>query len=170
MQKQTYQWRLFQDTSETVVRYCSHCGNKVVFTDSGKRRNNANGKNLYEYAIYKCERDHTWNRMLNTYKASAGTEDIPLHQESIIGCGNEDIRLSQHIAAGIDEIEIVLEEVTGVWRLDKLLGDRIPDASRSVICKMIQTGAVKVDGGIAKQSLHVRKDQVITILPGSVPG
>ncbi len=165
MQKQTYQWRLFNDTNNAVVRYCSHCGNKVVFTDSGKRRHNANGKNLYEYAIYKCEQDHTWNRMLKTYKASAETEAIPLDKESVIGCGNEDIELSYHIAAGIDQIEIVLEEVTGEWRLDKLLGDKISDTSRSVICNMIETGAIRVDGKIVKQSLRVKQHQVITILP-----
>ena len=77
MQKQTYQWRLYGDTNDTVVKYCSHCGSKVVFTDSGKRRRNANGKNLYEYAIYKCERDHTWNRVLKTYKASTETKAVP---------------------------------------------------------------------------------------------
>lgn len=170
MQKQTYQWRLFLDTNDAVVRYCSHCGNKVVFTDSGKRRQNANGKNLYEYAIYKCEREHTWNRTLRTYKASTETEAVPLFKERFIGCGNEDIEMSIQIAAGIDEIEIVLEEVTGDWRLDKLLGDKIPDISRNVIRNMIETGAIRVDGRIVRQSLRVKTHQVITILPGSVSG
>jgi RNA-binding protein YlmH len=103
--------------------------------------------------------------MLKTYKASAETEAIPLDKESVIGCGNEDIELSYHIAAGIDQIEIVLEEVTGEWRLDKLLGDKISDTSRSVICNMIETGAIRVDGKIVKQSLRVKQHQVITILP-----
>jgi hypothetical protein len=170
MKKQTYQWRLFDDANDAVVRYCSHCGNKVVFTDSGKRRCNANGKTLYEYAIYKCEMDHTWNKALRKYKASTTEAEADLPDKAIIiGCRNEDIELSRHIAAGIDEIEIVLEEVTGEWRLDKLLGEKMPDTSRSTICKMIETGIVRVDGRIVKQSLNVRKNQVITILPGAYP-
>jgi len=166
MQKQTYQWRLYGDTNDIVVKYCSHCGSKVVFTDSGKRRRNANGKNLYEYAIYKCERDHTWNRVLKTYKASTETKAVPQEKAIVIGCGNEDIELLHHFTAGIAEIEIVLEEVTGEWRLDKLLGAKIPDVSRSAIRKMIETGLIRVDGKVVKQSLQLRKSQVITILPG----
>ncbi len=147
-------------TSEPVERYCSHCGSKVTFTDSGKRRVNANGKNLYEYAIYKCERDHTWNKILKTNEAVA---EVPQYQDSLLGCRNEDIELSRLIKEGTHEIEIILEEVIGKWRLDKLLGDKIPDTSRSVICKMIDNGAIRVDRRIVKQNLRLKKHQVITI-------
>lgn len=44
---------------ETIERYCHNCGKKVLFTDSLKRRQNANGKNLYNYAIFKCSNGHT---------------------------------------------------------------------------------------------------------------
>ena len=50
--------------------------------------------------------------------------------------------------------------------MDKLLGAKIPDVSRSAIRKMIETGLIRVDGKVVKQSLQLRKSQVITILPG----
>ncbi|NLO40310.1 MAG: hypothetical protein GX115_12685 [Ruminiclostridium sp.] len=162
MQKQTYQWRLFNMTTEPVERYCSHCGSKVTFTDSGKRRVNANGKNLYEYAIYKCERDHTWNK---TLKMNEGSTEFAVYQESILGCSNENIELLHFIEEGMDEIEIFLEEVIGKWRLDKLLGEKIPDTSRNVICKMIDNGAIRVDGRTVRQNMRLKKHQVITIFP-----
>jgi hypothetical protein len=43
--------------------------------DSGKIRQNANGKNIYTYAIYKCGKDHTWNRKLTTLKVTAMNSD-----------------------------------------------------------------------------------------------
>ncbi len=165
MHKKTYRWSLFKDTNGPVERYCSHCGKKTLFTDSGKTRHNANGKNLYEYAIYKCERDHTWNRMLRIFKAAGPIEAITIQSECTIGCGNDDSIILMD--PGVDEIEIILEEVTGKWRLDKLLSEKIADVSRNAICKMIEAGAVRVDGMVVKQNTNLKKSQVITILPGS---
>ncbi len=51
------------------LRYCSRCKTKVQFTDSGKIRQNANGKNIFVYAIYKCGKDHTWNKKMGVRKA-----------------------------------------------------------------------------------------------------
>jgi len=53
-----------------IIRYCSRCKTNVPFFDSKKTRTNANGKNLFIYAIYKCEKDHTWNRKIRMKKAS----------------------------------------------------------------------------------------------------
>lgn len=144
----------------TVERYCSQCGKKAAFSDSGKTRCNANGKNLYEYAIYKCERDHTWNRLIRIYKPSESEEAL-LPAESVFVCGSvESIVLAE---AGSDEIEIILEEVTGKWRLDKLLGDRIADVSRNAICRMIEAGTIRVDGMPVKHNLILKTNQVIAI-------
>lgn len=62
--------------SSVVIRYCPRCGRKVEFHDSGKRRQNANGRNIYKYAIFKCARDHTWNRFIGRLKASVGNGDV----------------------------------------------------------------------------------------------
>lgn len=165
MHIRTYRWSLFGDTNEPIERYCSHCGKKTLFSDSGKIRHNANGKNVFEYAIYKCERDHTWNRMLRTFKAAGPVDVVSVQSESIIGCGNDDNIMLMD--PGADEINIILEEVTGKWRLDKLLSERITDVSRNTICKMIETGAIRVDGMLVKPNMNLKKLQVITILPGS---
>lgn len=53
----------------TIERHCHNCGRKVKFHDSMIRRHNANGKNIYQFAIYKCEKGHTWNKKLNIYKS-----------------------------------------------------------------------------------------------------
>ncbi|GIP41425.1 hypothetical protein J31TS4_47050 [Paenibacillus sp. J31TS4] len=52
-------------------RYCPSCGAMTGFADTGIRRHNANGKTIYRYAIYKCRREHTWNRKLAVYKAGS---------------------------------------------------------------------------------------------------
>lgn len=163
MQKKTYRWRLFKDTNSAVERYCSHCGKKAFFSDTGKTRQNANGKNLYEYAIYKCEKDHTWNRLIRTYKAAEQAETFSAQEEGIFLCESSDnIVLAE---AGSDEIEIILEEVTGKWRIDKLLSEKITDISRNAVCKMIEAGVILVDGMVVKHNLNLKKHQVITILP-----
>ncbi|HPL54232.1 MAG TPA: hypothetical protein PLW11_08900 [Bacillota bacterium] len=67
--KRTHHWKLTNVSDDnTTMRHCHNCGRKVIFVDSGKRRRNANGKNIYEYAIYKCKKGHTWNRLLGITK------------------------------------------------------------------------------------------------------
>lgn len=94
-----------------------------------------------------------------------GSTEFAVYQESILGCSNENIELLHFIEEGMDEIEIFLEEVIGKWRLDKLLGEKIPDTSRNVICKMIDNGAIRVDGRTVRQNMRLKKHQVITIFP-----
>ena len=70
MRKICFTWHLIQEDSKIkIARYCPQCRKIVPFTDSFKRRRNNNGKNVHEFAIYKCEKDHTWNRKHATYKA-----------------------------------------------------------------------------------------------------
>ena len=47
-----------------IRRYCPGCGRVVSFHDSGKIRRNANGKTIHAFAIFKCSKDHIWNRRL----------------------------------------------------------------------------------------------------------
>ena len=50
-------------------RYCKNCRRTTLFTDTNIRRHNANGKNIYRFAIYKCPKNHTWNQKLHIYKS-----------------------------------------------------------------------------------------------------
>jgi hypothetical protein len=71
-----------------INRYCANCGKVVPFTDSGKVRRNANGKNIHIYAIYKCPKDHTWNKKIAEESAAAVAErERECERES--ECGHE---------------------------------------------------------------------------------
>ena len=167
MAKKTYRWILKDPANKgSIMRYCRNCGRKVVFKDSKKRRRNANGKSIYEYAIYKCEREHTWNVLLNTYKSSDGIEHY-VTKDDAETCSYEFLNLSELKEEGVEEIDIILEEVSGKWRLDKLLGDRIQDLSRRKVCELISSECILLDGQTAKQDSFLRKHQKITILLGN---
>jgi hypothetical protein len=63
-------WNVHAENNAWIVeKWCPNCKKKTEFRDSGKRRQNANGKNIFEYAIYKCKKGHTWNLKLRKYKA-----------------------------------------------------------------------------------------------------
>ncbi len=165
MSKMTYKW-ILNDTSNdsSVVRYCHNCGRKMSFRDTKKRRRNVNGKTIFEYAIYKCEKDHTWNLLVNTYKAVKNMELPQLEDRIPEMCNLDIISLKEHINQGIREIVIFLEEVTGKWRIDKLLGDRIQDVSRTKVCELIRQGRVLLDGKDVKPDVILKKQQTITII------
>lgn len=161
----TYQWKLIGVTNDSSVeRYCHNCGRKVVFKDSRKRRRNANGKTIYEYAIYKCDKDHTWNSLINTYKTLNETESLQLNDNVTETYSYDTLNLMVLREEGINEIVIVLEEVIGKWRIDKLLGDRIRDLSRTKISEIIHNHKVLLDGKVVKKDSLLKKQQVIAIL------
>jgi hypothetical protein len=55
MNTEILKWSLtLKNPKNTFEKYCPNCGKKVLFVDSLMRRRNANGKDIYEYAIYKC--------------------------------------------------------------------------------------------------------------------
>jgi hypothetical protein len=164
MSKMIYHWILNDPNGSTVMRYCPHCGRKTVFIDSHKRRRNANGKTIFEYGIYKCERNHTWNRWVNTYRAGEDTKFPKLKEQSFEMSRVDEIQFMELINEGIEEIDIFLEEVIGKWRMDKLLGDRIRDVSRTKLCEMICQGRVLLDGKKVKQNVFLKRRQKITII------
>lgn len=164
MTRKTYHWVLINTSNEgSVERYCHNCGRKVIFTDSMKRRRNANGKTIHEYAIYKCEKDHTWNLPLSTYKALNDVEHHEVSDSVQKACSYEFLNLMDLRNEEVKEIEIILEEVSGRWRTDKLLGDRIRDLSRSKVCELIRLEKILLDGKAVKQDSLLKKQQIITI-------
>lgn len=158
-----FTWELYPDKEElSTVRYCTNCNKKVPFYDSLKRRHNANGKDIYEYAIYKCERGHTWNKLLKTYKAIA--DEIGFVEPAAEKKMKADIISVSHLSEkGVGSISILLQEVEGRWRLDKVLANQIEDVSRAQIEKMILQGTIMVDGEISKPSAVLKSNQRITV-------
>lgn len=70
------------DTS--FVWNCSNCKSKVVFKNSNVKRHNANGKNIYKFAIYKCDKGHTWHKMLDKVDSAEAHLLEYTHMNSII--------------------------------------------------------------------------------------
>jgi len=163
--KKSYKWELYDySDNEFIERYCHNCGKKVIFKNSGKKRHNANGNDIYEYAIYKCPRNHTWNMLLQNYKSNRSTcgkaADDNAEKVSNIDC----LDLFELKKQGIEEIEIILNDVIGKWRLDKLLAEKIPCMSRNEICNFIKDESILIDGYKVKQGVMLKRNNIISIL------
>ena len=158
----TFHWRLSQIAERTVEKHCKMCGKLSVFTDTNVRRHNANGKNIYQYAIYKCEKNHTWNKKLAIYKAFSAhyAEMEDQKEESSIVSTIPIISLAQQ---GIKEIHIVLDDVIGQHRIDKVLANQIEDWSRSQIIKKIVNGSIQLNDQVIKPGTRLSKGGRISI-------
>ena len=162
MKKKVFEWRLHQqENRDQIVKYCPHCNRKVIFTDSQKRRRNANGKNIHEYAIYKCEKAHTWNRKLTQKKSCQIRHPANSQPRISVVPDNELINIPLLKQQGYGVVEIVLVEVKGRWRLDVLLAENIVGMSRSRIKKLMEKQSVAVGNSVRKPGAFVKKDQVI---------
>lgn len=163
MERTCLSWSLYRDNQEeSLERYCHNCGKKTLFKDTLIRRHNANGKNIYQYAIYKCQMDHTWNKKLDIYKARTQSEETMVEKEEKVS-SLETIEIRNFVQKEMKEVVIYLEVVEGKWRLDKLLSKQISDLSRTEIVKWIKEGKVLVNGGTAKPSVYVQSHQHICI-------
>ena len=132
-------WRLAPETEESVTKYCPQCGRKVSFVDYSKRRHNANGKNIYQFAIYKCANDHTWNKKSDIYKAKPFS---PVNNSEKEFCSEsaEDppISIGKLRKQEIHTLSICIQSVKSPLRLDRALSSKIKDVSRSQIQKLIK--------------------------------
>lgn len=138
-----------------VERYCSGCKQKVIFKDSLVRRNNANGKKIYQYAIYKCEKGHTWNKMLNHLDASTANK---------INYETREQHQYKSSEAGIvfDKIESKIIEIQSEgkkMRLDKLL-HKLSDKTRREVNDLIK-GYVYVNDHQVDGKYKVKNGDVI---------
>jgi len=162
MLNSTFRWKLSQLPERTVKKHCKMCGSISVFTDTTVRRHNANGKNIYQYAIFKCEKNHTWNKKLAIYKTFsehvAGMEDQK-GEFSILST----IVISSLAEQGIKIIHIVLDDVAGKHRIDKVLANQIEDWSRSQIIKRIEKGRIQLNDQTIKPSSRLSKGECISI-------
>ncbi|EJR45714.1 hypothetical protein III_00552 [Bacillus mycoides] len=109
------------------------------------RRHNANGKNIYRFAIYKCPKDHTWNQKLHIYKSFTDhVETVDMTQQEQTETSTT-ISITQYKESGIAEITIVLDIVFGSHRIDKVLSTYISDWIRTIIVDKIKNGHIQLN-------------------------
>ena len=164
VEKLYLEWELAAAANPGIRRHCPNCGKTVLFKDSLQKRRNANGKNIYEFAIYKCPSGHTWNRKTASYQPRFYVENPSGDETPQLGEGpNQTLRIAQCLAEGLAEIEISFKTVQGSWRLDKLLALHIADWSRSQIEAHIREGRIRLDRRIVKSKTLVRAGQTVQI-------
>ncbi len=159
MQTNQYQWAVANGCRPTVRRYCPQCGTRTEFRDSGRRRNNANGKNIHCYAIYKCTADHTWNRRLGSHYRP-DVQPPGASEEETLQITGATLTLD---TLQRDPVDIQLAAVDGPVRLDQLLTEQCSGLSRSMAQQWIRQGRVLVDGRPSKASFRPRTGQTVRI-------
>lgn len=146
-------WKLEEENIKEELKYCHNCGKKVNFMDSGIRRQNANGKNIYHFAIYKCPKGHTWNKKLNIFKAYDRLENTP--QQMYQGTNPiKDIVISQIISEAYSQIHIQVYASEKI-RLDKLLATYIKDLSRTQIKRYMEEGYLYINDSVVKKNVFL---------------
>ena len=149
--------------ADTIKRNCKMCGKVTTFTDTTIRRHNANGKNIYQFAIFKCPKNHTWNKKLDIYK-SYPDHVIP---ESLIPTEFERIIESEKYSVqGLKEqpvIEFKVTVVEGSFRLDQALASHIEGVSRTEIIRKIKNGTILLNHEPSKPSQKVNLHDTILI-------
>lgn len=155
-------WSLKERGPNEELRYCHNCGKKVIFIDSLIRRENANGKNISRYAIYKCPQDHTWNKKLADFKSKPDMENIPHNLEKVENC-IEVINLQETIEKGYDKIEIQVICFGAKIRVDKLLSNNIDDLTRSKIERAIRMGVITLNGHETECKTTIKSEASIEI-------
>ncbi|MDT8717819.1 cytoplasmic protein [Clostridium sp. 19966] len=161
--KLSLNWYIYNNEASFEERYCHNCGAKVIFKDSLKRRQNANGKNIFYFAIYKCPKGHTWNKQLDSFKALSGLENMP-EEEKTLKNRYEEVNMKDLISSRTDEVEIFLEKLEVKVRIDKFLSTKLQGLSRGDIVKMITEGSIKVNEKIVKAKSILKEKDVIKIV------
>jgi len=159
--KLTLKWYIYSNEIASEERYCHNCGGKVIFQDSLKRRQNANGKNIFYFAIYKCPKGHSWNKSIDKFKAISGLVNQPeehAHQQSEY----EKLNIRRLKEEGIEEIEILLEVMEDSTRIDKFLSYKIADLSRGDVMELIKNGFIKVNNLEVKANKLLKGKDTIT--------
>ncbi|KAB3531565.1 S4 domain-containing protein [Alkaliphilus serpentinus] len=160
-------WKIYNGTIDRVERYCHNCGKKVIFEDSLKRRQNANGKIIFHFAIYKCPKGHTWNKEIDSFKAVSGLENLDgefLEKASRYS----DLRIHKLKEKNLQEVEIFLEVLQEKVRIDKFLAEKIEDVSRNEISKLLENGSIRVNGEAVKRKQSINEKDLILIKIGEI--
>ncbi|WP_251460047.1 S4 domain-containing protein [Weizmannia agrestimuris] len=162
----TYNWSVHNgEKVETVVKYCPNCGKVVNFYDTLMRRHNSNGKNIYKFTIFKCEKNHTWNRKEKIFKSydpklEIKNRDFPNEAPQN---DNEKINLVTHLKNGFNKICININYLDEPVRIDKVLGNQLIDISRNQICSLIKEGKILLNKNTIKNHTAVKEKDTIEI-------
>jgi len=156
-------WYIYNSEITGEIRYCHNCGSKVEFKDSLKRRQNANGKNIFYFSIYKCPKGHTWNKTIDTFKTVSGLENT-YEEVSYIESKYDMLNITLLKKDGIKEIEISLVKLDMKVRLDKFLSSKISDISRSEIVKLIELGFIQINKKLVKSNANLKEADTILLL------
>lgn len=150
--------------ADTIRRHCKMCKKVTVFSDTTIRRHNANGKYIYQFAIFKCPKNHTWNMKLDIYK-SFSDHVIP---ENLIPTEFETfMEPARYSIQGLKEqpaIEFKVTVVEGSFRLDQALASHIEGLSRTEISRKIKNGTILLNNEKTKPSQKVSLHDTILIL------
>lgn len=164
-----HNWEVLKEQKNpTEIKHCKMCGKNSTFTDTNIRRHNSNGKYVYRFAIYKCEKNHTWNKKLDIYKAHRKHEKVHgkefLNEESNM----LEIPINLYVEEGISEIQIIIKKISGTHRIDALLSSKILEWSRTTISEKIREGFILVNEKTVKPSAKLlQNDKIIIILKSS---
>ncbi|MFJ8261021.1 S4 domain-containing protein [Rummeliibacillus sp. NPDC094406] len=159
----TFHWKLSQIPERAVKKHCKMCGKLSVFTDTNVRRHNANGKSIYKFAIYKCEKNHTWNKKLAIYKTFSEHVAEIEEQKEESSIMSAILPITSLAEQGVKVIHIVLDDVIGKHRIDKVLANQIEDWSRSQIIEKIEKGTIQLNEQVIKPSSRLSKGERISI-------
>ena len=159
-----HNWEILKkQTIRREVKHCKMCGKNSLFTDTNIRRHNSNGKHIYRFAIYKCEKNHTWNKKLDIYKTFRRHERVhgrePVNKESTL----TELPVNLYMEKLISEVHVTIKSVEGVYRIDSLLSQQIPDWSRTAVVDKIRNGFILVNGLSIKPSAKVMPNDTIMI-------
>lgn len=146
---------------DTVKKQCKMCGKVTIFTDTTIRRHNANGKNIYQFAIYKCPKNHSWNKKLDIYKSFTNHVDPETLVSSEFKSIEEGEKLS--LSAGSESFEISITGAEGNFRLDRTLADHIEGWSRTEIAQKIKSGTILLNNCLTKPSQKLAVHDRISI-------
>ncbi|ANX13598.1 hypothetical protein ABE41_016425 [Fictibacillus arsenicus] len=149
--------------ADTVKKQCKMCGKVTTFTDTTIRRHNANGKNIYQFAIYKCPKNHSWNKKLDIYKSFSEHVD----PATLVSTEFKPIEEGEKITLRSEKetFEINISATEGNFRLDRTLADHIEGWSRTKIVQKIKAGKILLNDCLTKpsQKLSVHDKILITV-------
>jgi hypothetical protein len=152
MQTQQYSLVLRQkQEADTVKKQCKMCGKVTIFTDTTIRRHNANGKNIYQFAIYKCPKNHSWNKKLDIYKSFSDHVD----PDTLVPSEFKRIEDGEKISIDVSKntsYKINISTADGSFRLDRTLADHLEGWSRTEIAQKIKSGEILLNDCLTKPS------------------
>lgn len=163
MKSKQINWVIQAEGVSVVTRYCHNCGQKVVFKDSLVRRQNANGKNIHHFAIYKCDHGHTWNQKIEQFKTIEHLENKRELFTSVEKVSkNCEIEIEKLISEGYEILEITVESTEKI-RVDKMLSKYILDQSRTQLSQLFSNERITVNDKIVNRSYKIYQNAVIKI-------